>query len=157
MGSTSYIYYRGARHGQAQSNKNNVTGIGRAQFGRDRFAAQMGAHTGGFLLTRELVVNAPELLINTTVADGYNSDPATAAVPPEFSAEVLMFPESGSAPEPVPGYTQADCTTAAVDMADHTVTWKNKANLAEQVGKPVFIRFYLKNVGIYSLRFRAPA
>ena len=155
MGNTSYIYYRGARHGQAQSNKNNVTGIGRAQFLRERFAAQMGAHTGGFLLTRELMVSAPELIVNITVADGYNSDPATAVVPPEFSAEVVVFPESGSAPEPVPGYTLAECTTAAVDMVEHKVTWKEKQDLTDLVGKPVFIRFYLKNTGIYSLRFRA--
>ena len=82
MGNTDFIYYRGSRHGQAQGNRNNVSGIGRAQFLRDRFVAQMGAHTGGFLLTREMIVAAPELIVNTTVADGYNSDPATAIVPP---------------------------------------------------------------------------
>ena len=90
VGDTSFVYYRGSRRGQAQSSKNNLTGVGRAQFLRDRFIAQMGAHTGGFLLTRELVVAAPELIVNTTVADGYNSDPATATVPPE------LVPEDGS-------------------------------------------------------------
>lgn len=153
MGNTDFIYYRGSRHGQAQGNRNNVSGIGRAQFLRDRFVAQMGAHTGGFLLTREMVVAAPELIVNTTVADGYNSDPATAIVPPEFAVEVLQFGESG-APSPVPGFTLADCTTQAVDLVEHKVTWKNKQDMAELVGRPVFLRFYLKNVGLYSLRFR---
>ena len=56
VGDTSYIYYRGSRRGQSQGSRNNQSGIGRAQFVRDRFVAQMGAHTGGFLLTREMVV-----------------------------------------------------------------------------------------------------
>ena len=100
-----------------------------------------------------MVVAAPELIVNTTVADGYNSDPTTAIVPPEFAVEVLRFGES-SAPSPVPGFTLADCTTQAVDLVEHKVTWKNKQDMAELVGMPVFLRFYLKNVGLYSLRFR---
>lgn len=155
MGNTSYIYYRGSRIGQAQGNRNNVSGIGRAEFLSDRFVAQLGAHTGGFLLTREMVVAAPELIVNTTVATGYNSDPATAAIPPEFAAEVLASADGSRAPQPVPGYTLAECTTQAVDLLDHRVTWKEKQDLAEFVGRPVFVRFYLKNCGIYSLRFRS--
>lgn len=154
VGQTSFFYYRGSRLGQAQSNRNNVSGIGRAQFLRNRFVAQMGAHTGGFLLTREMVVAAPELVVNLTVADGYNSDPATAVIPPEFAAEIVQYGGARPTPQPVPGYTLAECTTPAVDLVEHKVTWKEKPNLAELVGQPVFIRFYLKNCGIYSLRFR---
>jgi hypothetical protein len=113
----------------------------------------MGEHTGGFLLTREMVVSAPELIVNTTVADGYNSDPATATVPPAFAAEVLAL-DDGSAPKTVPGYGLEDCSTPAVDLVEHKVTWREKTDLRELVGRPVFIRFYLKNIGIYSLRFR---
>lgn len=154
MGDTNFLYYRGSRYGQSQGNRNNISAIGRAEFLKDRFAAQMGAHTGGFLLTRELVVSAPELVVNMTVADGYNSDPATATVPPEFAAEILAFDGSGSPPGPVPGFTLADCSAAAVDMVEQKVTWTGKPDLSELVGKPVFIRFYLKNVGLYSIRFR---
>ena len=155
VGDASFVYYRGSRRGQAQSTKNNQTGIGRAQFLRHRFVAQMGAHTGGFLLTREMVVAAPELTVNTTVADGYNSDPTTATIPPELACEVVRRPVDGGAPQPVPGYTLAECTTQPVDLVEHKVTWKEKADLSELVGQPVFIRFYLKNCGIYSLRFQA--
>jgi len=154
VGNTNYLYYLGATHGQAQSSQNKVKAIGRAQFLRDRFVAQMGAHTGGFLLTREMVVAAPRLIVNTTVADGYNSDPATATVPPEFGCEILQLTDDHWAPQPVPGYTLADCTTKPADLVGHQVTWKEKSDLAALVGKPVFIRFYLKNCGIYSLRFR---
>ncbi|MBI2441419.1 MAG: hypothetical protein HYV35_08625 [Lentisphaerae bacterium] len=155
IGNTMYIYYCGGRHGQAQGNRNNVVGMGRAQFRRDRFIAQMGAHTGGFLLTREMVVAAPELVVNTTVADGYNSDPAHATVPPEFAVEIVRRPEGGGPPRPVPGYTMAECTTKAVDLIEHRVTWKERSDLSTLVGQPVFIRFYLKNLGIYSLRFQS--
>ena len=154
MGDTCFLYYRGSRRGQSQGNKNNVSGIGRAQFLRDRFVAQFGAHTGGFLLTRQMVVAAPELIVNTTVASGYEAAPATATIPPEFAVEVLASDEAGRPPKPVPGYTLADCTTQPVDLVDHKVTWRDKEDLAALVGKPVFIRFYLKNMGIYSLSFR---
>lgn len=154
VGDTSYIYYTGSRRGQAQSNRNNARGIGRVQFGRDRYVAQMGTHTGGFLLTREMIVAAPQLVINTTVATGYETDPAFAAIPPELAVEVLAIKPGRAAAQPVAGYTLADCTTKAVDLFDHVVTWRDKPDLTELVGKPVFLRFYLKNVGIYTLRFR---
>jgi len=156
MGRTQYIYYTGTTHGQGQGNKNKLAGIGRAEFLRDRFVAQMAGHEGGFLLTRQMVVAAPKLIVNTTVANGYNSDPATATVPPEFACEILHWPDDGVTAQPLPGYTLADCTTQAVDMVEHTVTWKDKPDLSELVGKPVFIRFYLKNCGIYSLKFGEP-
>ena len=124
------------------------------QFLPNRFVAQMGAHTGGFLLTREMVVAAPELIVNITVADGYTTSPDEATVPPEFAAEVLCFGNDGTAPQPIPGFTLAECTTQALDSVEHKVTWKDRSDLTELVGRPVFIRFYLKNVGIYSLRFR---
>jgi hypothetical protein len=154
MGDTSFLYYLGATQGQAQSSKNKMVSLGRAQFLRDRFVAQMGAHTGGFLLTREMVVAAPELVVNTTIANGYNSDPAHATVPPEFRVEVLRFEAGRSAPVTVPGYGLEDCVTKAVDLIEYKVTWKEKQDLFELVGKPVFLRFYLKNAGIYSLSFR---
>jgi hypothetical protein len=153
VGDSSFIYYRGSRKGQAQSNRNNQSAICRAQFKRQRFMAQMGAHTGGFLLTREMVVAAPRLVVNTTVADGHNTEPSAAIVPPEFACEVVRFEEGHWAPVPVPGYTLAACTTPATDLIELTVTWQDKADLSELVGQPVFFRFYLKNCGIYSLRF----
>jgi hypothetical protein len=106
------------------------------------------------LLTRELVVAAPQLVVNMTVADGYNSDPATATVPPEFACEVLRLGAGSARPETVPGYTLAECTTQPMDLLDHQVTWKEKPDLKELVGQPVFIRFYLKNCGLYALQFR---
>jgi hypothetical protein len=156
MGDTSFFYYTGSRFGQSQSNRNNVSGLGRAEFKRERFAAQMGRYTGGFLLTRELIVGASELYVNTTVADGYRGDVDHATVPPEFACEIVQTPEDGGAPRPVPGYTLADCTTLAVDLVENRVTWKGHADLAGLVGQRVLIRFYLKNCGVYSLRFREP-
>jgi len=151
VGDAWLLYYRGSRRGQGS--RDNVYGIGRAQVLRGRFVAQMGAHAGGFLLTREMIVGGPELIVNATTANAYNSDPATATAPPEFAAEVLAFTQGERVPRTVPGYGLADCNTEAVDMIDHKVTWQGKPDLAELVGKPVFIRFYLKNAGLYSLRF----
>ena len=156
VGRRNYIYHCGARRGQGSGGRNNVAGIGRVEFLRDRYIAQMGAPTGGFLLTRETVVAASALIVNTTVANGYNSDPATATVPPEFAVEALAVGGDERVPRPVPGYTLAECNTQAVDLVDYNVTWKDKQDLAELVGKPVFLRFYLKNAGIYSFRFGSP-
>jgi len=102
-----------------------------------------------------MVVAAPELVVNTTVACGHNcGDPAAATVPPKFAAEILSVPEGGGAPRTVPGYGLADCTTEAVDLVELKARGREKCDLSEFVGRPVFVRFYLKNVGLYSLQFR---
>ena len=76
-------------------------------------------------------------------------------LPPELACEVVRQPTDGGVPQPVPGYTLAECTTQPVDLVEDKVTWKGKPDLAEYVGQPVFIRFNLKNCGVYSLRFQA--
>ena len=71
--------------------------------------------------------------------------------------KLLHFVDGKPSPQPVPGYTLQDCVGPAVDMVERTVSWKEKRDLSELVGTPVFLRFYLKNAGIYSLCFREPS
>jgi len=146
----SFLYYTGAVHGQG--GRENRVGIGRAEMRRRRFIAQLGSEDGGFLLTREVVVAAPKLTVNITLASGYDIG-QHALEPPAFGAEVLAR-EGGGTPKPVPGFTLADGTAAPTDLIDYEVTWKDKPDLQELVGRPVFIRFFLKNVGLYDLCFR---
>ena len=151
----TYLYYSGARRGQ--DSWDNLHGIGRVEMHRERFVAQMGHCDGGFLLTREVVVAAEELVVNMTLANGYNTAPELSLRTPAFAAEILAFPQDGASPKPVAGYTLAECTAVPTEMIEYTITWKEKQDLSELVGKPVFIRFYLKNVGLYSFRFRETA
>ena len=64
------------------------------------------------------------------------------------------WPCHATNPTPIPGYTFKDCTAAATDSLDYVITWNNQSDLSPLLGKSVYVRFYLRNVGLYSLRFR---
>ncbi len=151
VGDMSYLYYRGGTRGQG-GGENRQFGIGRVELERDRFVVQMGQNDGGFLLTREIIVPAGELVVNMTLAG--ESSGSSNLRPPEFAAEVLAFQEDGGPPKPVAGFTCAECVTEPRDSIEHVVAWKEKKNLNELIGRPVFVRFFLRNVGLYSIRFR---
>lgn len=153
IGDWSYLYYVGATGGQGA--RDSLNGMGRVEFRRDRFVAQMGNPEGGFLMTREMTVAAPKLLINISPASGYDEglSEADAFKGPQIAVEVLARDNPRSTPRPVPGFTKEDSNLYPADLTDFEVTWKEKANLGDLVGKPIFFRFYLRNVGIYALRF----
>ena len=140
---TWYLYYRGCTGGQGE--KPRDSGLGRAELPRERLVAQTAGPVGGFLLTREIVVAGPDLLLNMA--------PANAGEPAEIAVEIMATPDDGGTPRHLPGYTFDDCTTGAVDSLEQPVTWADKPSLAPLVGRPVYVRFFLRNVGLYSLRF----
>jgi hypothetical protein len=153
LGDTTYLYYSADSVGQ-QWGTEYFTGIGLAKIQRERFVAQMGPHTGGFLLTREILVEGKHLLVNivrasTQNAGKFNSVNADDLCRQAFAVELVNSPRDG-APQPIPGFTFADSTAVPMDSVEHPVTWKNNPDLTPLLGKSVYIRFFLKNVGLYS-------
>ena len=64
----------------------------------------------------------------------------------------------GSDGTPIPGFTLAECTEQIGNELERIVTWKNSGDktsgeLASHAGKPVRLRFVLKDADLYSLRF----
>ena len=126
VGDKMYLYYYGSVHGQGA--RENISAIGMAKIQRDRFVAQMGKHTGGFLLTREIVIEGRQLEVNITLADAHNTaeyDPGCDISEKAFSVELIRSPQDGP-PAPIPGYTFADCTATATDAVSYVITWKGK-------------------------------
>ena len=138
-----YLFYCGSPG--AQKTPNNEYAVGLARVRRHRFVSQMAGDEGGYLLTRLVRVTHPHLRVNLTL-------PTTVGARTDFQAELLAPDERGVA-HPVPGYTFDDCVTPAIDGLDVPVRWRNHGDLGPLLNKPVMIRFYLRNAGLYTFQF----
>ena len=66
------------------------------------------------------------------------------------SVRVEIQDEDG---RPLEGYTLADSTEHFGDAPERVVTWKSGADVSALSGRPVRLRFALKDADLYSLRF----
>ena len=55
--------------------------------------------------------------------------------------------------QPLPGFTLADCKEVYGDDLERTIAWKGNADLGTLAGKPVRLRFELRDADLYSFRF----
>ncbi|HBJ85258.1 MAG TPA: hypothetical protein DDZ88_15565 [Verrucomicrobiales bacterium] len=62
-------------------------------------------------------------------------------------------PDSGCLPAALPGFALEDCPPLFGDTIERTVTWKNGGDVSSIVGKPVRLRFVMKDADVYALRF----
>jgi len=104
----------------------------------DGLASVNAPYAGGEMVTKPIVVGGRDLVLNY----------ATSA-PGEIRVE-LQEPDG----EPIPGYSLLDGAPIVGDSVAQAVTWKLKTDLSALVGKPVRIRFVMKDADLYSLRFR---
>ncbi len=58
-----------------------------------------------------------------------------------------------AAGKPLPGFTLDDCLPIADDSIDRVVRWKSGDNLGKLAGRPVRLRFVLKDADLYAIRF----
>ena len=54
---------------------------------------------------------------------------------------------------PIPGFTLADCDLIYGDSLDRRVGWKGVKDLSSLAGKPIALRFVLREADVYSLKF----
>ena len=57
--------------------------------------------------------------------------------------------------QPVKGYTLYDADPISGNFIDQTVTWNGQSDLSQLVGKPVQMRFVMKDAKLYAFRFSA--
>jgi hypothetical protein len=55
--------------------------------------------------------------------------------------------------KPLPGYSLADCPEIYGDKTDHVVTWTSGADLSQLAGRPVRLRFLLKDADLFAFKF----
>jgi len=59
----------------------------------------------------------------------------------------------GADGQPLPGFTLPDCDEIYGDNLERVVTWKANPDLAALAGKPVRMRFQVRDADVYSFHF----
>jgi len=104
----------------------------------DGFVSVNAPHSGGEMRTRPLSFSGREMILNF----------ATSAV---GSVRVEIQDAAGA---PIPGFALADAREELGDSIERTVHWKQGSDVSALAGKPVRLRFVLKDCDLYSIRFR---
>lgn len=55
--------------------------------------------------------------------------------------------------KPLPGFTAAECDAVVGDQIELRVTWKKRGDLSALAGRPIRVRFAMKDADLYSIRF----
>lgn len=109
----------------------------RYAFRLDGLASAQADASGGQLLTRPLAFEGSQLRLNySTSAAG--------------SVRVELCDLNG---HPLSGFSAEDSTEIVGNELDRVVQWKGEGKLAELAGKPIRIRFLLKDADLFSFRF----
>ncbi len=104
----------------------------------DGFVSVNAPYGGGELITKPLIFEGKHLVMNySTSAAG--------------SVRVEIQDAEG---KPISGYTLTDCPETYGDSVDQVVSWKAGNDVGSLAGKPVRLRFALKDADLYSIRFR---
>jgi len=104
----------------------------------DGFVSAQASSAGGELLTKSIVFDGKELVINSSTS-------AAGSVQVEIQDKDR---------KPVPGFTLADSPEIFGDDIERIVTWKSGSDVSHLAGTPVRLRFVLKDADLYSIRFR---
>ena len=149
QGENLLFYYAGFVRGQEEQGDFGGS-IGLATLKVDRFVEQRAGETPGYLLTKEFILDGKSLRVNVEMNKSTN-----LKVAPQLRVEILRHPQFGQHwefQEAYDGFRLEDCDPLAIDHTDATVTWKGKRDLSALAGKPVYLRFELQQMGLFSFR-----
>jgi hypothetical protein len=117
----------------------NSSAVRRYTLRLDGFVSVNAPMKGGELLTRPLTFQGSKLSLNfSTSAAG------------DIRVEI-----QDAAGNPLPGFTLEDCPPVFGDSLERTVMWKIGGDVSSLAGKPVRLRFVLRDADLYALRFVA--
>ena len=110
----------------------------RYTFRLDGFLSVNAPLKGGEMVTKPLTFAGRQLLLNfaTSAAGG---------------VKVELQDEAG---QPLPGYSLADCDDVFGDAIERPVTWKGSTDVGDLAGKPVRVRFVMRDADVWAMRFR---
>jgi len=104
----------------------------------DGFVSVNAPMSGGEMVTRPIRFTGNQLVMNFSTS-------AAGSVRVEIQ---------GPDGKPVEGFALADCPEIYGDTLERVVTWKGGGDVSRLAGKPVRLRFVLKDADLYSIRFR---
>lgn len=104
----------------------------------DGFVSINAPYTGGEMVTKPLIFDGDELIINySTSAAG--------------SIRVEIMDKDSN---PIPGFTMGECPEIYGDEIEKVVEWNLGSNVGSLKGQVVKLRFALKDADLYSIRFK---
>ena len=124
------------RHGFNRSSP-STTHFMRCTVRVDGFASINAPYEGGELVTKPLRFDGTGLEVNY----GTSAAGSIAVELQDTSGQVL------------PGFQAENCNLLIGDEISRTVTWRGGADVASLIGKPIRLRFFMKDSDLYSLRF----
>ncbi len=104
----------------------------------DGFVAAKAPMDGGEILTKPFIFSGNHLSVNF----------ATSA------AGSLHAELTDDAGKPLPGFSLADSDEHFGDSLDRTITWNDRSDTSSLAGKPVRLRFLLRDAEVYSFQFK---
>jgi hypothetical protein len=103
----------------------------------DGFVSVNAPMKGGELITKPLMFTGSKLTMNF----------ATSA------AGDIRVEIQDTIGKPLPGFALEDCPPVFGDAIERTVTWKTGGDVSAHAGKPVRLRFVLKDADVFAFRF----
>ncbi len=103
----------------------------------DGFASVRGPYSGGEMSTKPFTFTGKSLLLNfsTSAAGGIRVEIQDADH------------------KPIPGFTLADSAEMIGNEIERAASWKGKQDVSSLAGRPVRLRFVLKDADLYAMRF----
>lgn len=121
----------------SESYFHNATRLRRFTLRIDGFASIHADSQGGEMVTKPIVFSGKRLEINF----------ATSAA---GSIQVELQDASG---KPIPGFGLADCPEIFGDRINQVVAWKQGSDVSQLAGKPIRLRFVMKDADLYAIQF----
>ncbi len=103
----------------------------------DGFVSVHAGADAGELLTKPVLFSGKKLVVNFSTS---------------AAGQIRIGIEEADG-RSIPGYTLTDCPEIVGDRIEHTVTWKQGADVSSLAGRPVRLRVSLQDADLYSLRF----
>ncbi len=103
----------------------------------DGFASIHAPYQAGEILTRPIVFSGNALEINYSTS----------------AAGSVLVEIQNEAGEPISGFTLGDCVEIIGDEIGRTIAWKSGSDMSALAGRPVRLRFVMKEADLYSMRF----
>lgn len=143
MGDELWFYFQGST---ADHDGNLIpgsdkyrTGIGRAVLRLDGFVSADAGFSGGELVTPPIKFTGNTLELNLNSAGG-------------GVVLVELLDEKG---QPIPGFTQSHATPLCCNSINKPVTWGENRDLGRLAGRPIKIRFCMKDCKLYAFQFHS--
>lgn len=111
--------------------------VRRFTYRRDGYASLHAGSEGGEIVTRPLTFDGKSLVLN-------------AKVESNGEVQVEIQDEAG---KPVVGFEASECQPFSGDSTRAVVGWTGKPDLGAVAGRPIRLRFTLKNADLFSFRF----